>query len=196
MLAAVPALLLASCTATVRPPTSVDDPATVYLADYGYHATILLPTPDEARLVEYAYGDWCWYALGHDALVGLPFTLVVPTRATLGRGEHPRPATVDELGFRLACDRPVAIVVERARVDELRTALDAIHAAHRSREVRNEDFGLDFVRLRESYHLGNTCNHEMGRWLRQLGCGVRGVALWGDYRFITPEAGAAGDSGG
>jgi len=54
-------MLAGGCTSTVIPPKRVTDPAAVFLTDYGRHSSLLLPDR-EGRLVEYAFGDWDWFA--------------------------------------------------------------------------------------------------------------------------------------
>ena len=51
-----PALCVGGCAATVIPREPAIDPVPVYLADYGIHSSLFLPTPD-GRYVEYAFGD-------------------------------------------------------------------------------------------------------------------------------------------
>ena len=46
------------------PQQSLKEPVTVYVADYGVHSSLLLPTGD-GRFVEYAFGDWGYAAQNH-----------------------------------------------------------------------------------------------------------------------------------
>lgn len=49
-------------------PTTIDkaidpiDPITIYITDFGYHSRLILPTR-QGRLLQYAYGDWDYFAL-------------------------------------------------------------------------------------------------------------------------------------
>src|SRR5689334_13559900 len=57
-----PALAGGGCGGTITPPRAVRDPVPVYVADYGRHATLLLPVED-GGLEEFAFGDWRWLAM-------------------------------------------------------------------------------------------------------------------------------------
>ena len=59
---AVLAALSLGCATRVVPPRAIVSPVTVYIADYGRHSSLILPT-DTGCLAEYAYGDWRFYAL-------------------------------------------------------------------------------------------------------------------------------------
>ena len=89
-------LLLAACTTTVTPPPAPRFPVTVYVADYGRHASLLVPRPG-GELVEFAYGEWKWFALGQKSMWRSPAALFWPTAATLGRRSLPGDLSHDDV---------------------------------------------------------------------------------------------------
>ena len=75
---------MTACVTSIRPPAEPKDPVSVALIDYGYHASLALPTAD-GGCVEYAYGEWEWFALNNDAWYRVFPALCWPTRGALGR---------------------------------------------------------------------------------------------------------------
>lgn len=171
------------CAVTVRPPADVQEPTVVYLVDYGRHSGLILPR-DDGALVEYAYGEWQWYALGRQQPLDVLRALLVPTRGALGRRAHQPDADgdwLDELTF----ETSHVFVVERAEAVALRDELDAQWERRAETVVENPQSNLALVQSDESYWLCNNCNPVMARWLRALGCEVAGFALWSQWRFQT-----------
>src|SRR3954465_6678501 len=59
------ALLVGGCSARIVPPAHVGDPVPVFVADYGRHSSILIPD-DDGKLLEFAWGDYEWFAVNHN----------------------------------------------------------------------------------------------------------------------------------
>jgi hypothetical protein len=126
-----PALLLLAlssfaggCSQTIRPPRHLADPVTVYVADYGYHSSLLLPGDTEGEYVEYAFGDWSYMALGRYGVCGVLSAVFVSPQAALGRRTLPvvEDAVAGDVPARPG--RITGFSVERARVGRLSRNLD------------------------------------------------------------------------
>ncbi len=78
-------LALDGCSGTVTPPPAPRHPAVVYLCDYGYHSSLLLPVGDDGTFVEYLFGDWNWAALDHTGVGPAVTAGLFSPAATLGR---------------------------------------------------------------------------------------------------------------
>src|SRR5436309_1288368 len=96
------------CSATVAPPTNVQHPVDVFVTDYSRHSSILLPVPidQQTTYVEYAFGDYDWFALGKAKwYVGLG-SMISSRCATLGRRQVFRPSG-DDVAFarKLKCEK-------------------------------------------------------------------------------------------
>lgn len=183
--------------AIVIPPSSPDNPVTVYAIGYPVvapfsHNSLVLPrvdatpdlTPDSAKsgeFVEYSYGDRAVYANNDDRLVSLARAVLYPTPGTLGR----RSLDADDL--RRLEARPdarwLSLTVARDRVTELLAQLDRRYAAANATPQYNPSVALHFVPDAEGYWALNTCNHAVARWLKELGCRLRGSPFWG--RFVA-----------
>src|ERR1700722_10035619 len=76
--------LIGGC-GTVHPPTNPTDPIPVYLADYGVHSSVILPT-EKGKFVEYVFGDWGFAVENHDWFIpDVPRALFFSTQAGFGR---------------------------------------------------------------------------------------------------------------
>lgn len=178
---------LVSCATTVTPPGKVSDPVTVYLADYGRHSSVLLPRP-EAGFVEFEYGEWRWFALNETGFWAAWRALCWPSTGTLGRREW-TVAAAEELRVRFGEMEVYELAVERERAAALRRQLEERWARNASTAVFNPTYDLHFVRDDRAYHLGHNCNPAVAGWLRELGCGVRGPALFSNWRVRLPNNG-------
>lgn len=184
--------LAAGCAYHVTPPANVIDPVRVVVVDYGVHSSLVLPGPD-GMAVEYAYGQWDWFALNKVAWYRALPVLLVPGPAGLGRGRLSVPASADAVRVSRAVEAVHELTVERARVDALRRRLDAEFDATTRRTV-NASLGLEFIPDPQPYSILYHCNTRVVDWLRALGCAVRGVGP--DARFQIERAPAeihAGD---
>jgi hypothetical protein len=188
----VPALLLAalvvgiainltSCSRSVRPPADVEDPVVVTIAEYGKHASLLLPAP-HARLVEWSWGDWNYFALNRTGVRWGAQAIFWSESATLARREFADPGDSERLRAELGATQLIGLPVERRRADALLAALEARYERNRASEVWNPVAGRHFVRDDEGrYWMLNTSAHEVSRWLRALDVDVRGVGLLGEF---------------
>lgn len=212
LLVAVVVVGLAGCAMRVDPPVGVHEPTTVYLADYGYHASVLLPR-DDGMLSEFAFGQWEWFALNHCewyhalgiALLPSPGTLgtriVAPPRdetAVTRPATGPRPCGVcgqcpadaqharNEFAAALWAQEVFALRVERSRAAALRDRLQAEYDAARETEVYNPQVRLTLVRTKKVYWHHQNCNSVVGVWLEALGCRVTGGRSFAVFEVFAP----------
>ena len=174
---AAPFLLAGGC-ATITPPAHPADPVTVYVVDYGRHASLLLPEPGD-QWVEFGYGEWGWFAEDRENLLRAPLILLLPAQGTMGRGPAVEPGP--DPGW-MGAEQVFAIAVARADATALRDRLHAPFQDNAAKIHRNEH-GMEFVPVRDPYCLFHNCNSELAEWLRALGCRVRGVVLLANFRL-------------
>jgi hypothetical protein len=183
---------LGGCGTTVVPPQArLSDPVPVYVADYGVHSSLLLPTPD-GRFVEYNFGDWGYAAENRTMPQDAVGALLVSFQSGLGRrffdlkpGEaEPKPAERPSRMNKVYC--------ERNNVYELVRRLDQRYQAalKTQKPLRNPENGLEFVRDTERYGFANNCNHMTARSLEQLGCKVRGLVVSSKFDVARAEPAA------
>jgi hypothetical protein len=179
------ALLSGGCATHVTPPKFVRDPVTVYVTDYGRHSSIVLPDPD-GGYVEYAYGDYDWFALGDVNLFsGLRAAFASP-RATLGRRSFPARdgplAPAD-----LKCEKLEEFTASQARVEALRMNLESIFNRSPAKPIHSDFSMLEHVPDSEHYWLFHNCNHATAQWLRALGCRIDGLAVLSNFVVMRPN---------
>jgi hypothetical protein len=175
-------LFLGGCGGTILPPAHVRNPVPVYVADYGRHSTILLPTPN-GGLVEYAFGDWGWLAAFHRGFLNMFGALFFSQGSTLGRRyfrQTPEPGvSIDPAHIK----HFVSFDADRDRVEALRQELDAAWESRGDTVVPTHDSdGFLYVRSDERYNLLHNCNHVTARWLRELGCEVKGPTITSKFK--------------
>jgi hypothetical protein len=180
---------LTGCTCSIITPHDPVDPVSVFVLDYGRHSSLALPTTDEPTLVEYAYGDWDWFALDksewHDAFP----TLFWPTRGALGRRSldvEPTPASV--LQF-VRCEEVLEIRVSGRCVSGLATELNRQFNNRIDTLHYQPLYDLTFVHADRSFHLFHNCNHAVADWLRKIDCRVRGPTFRADF-VVRPARGS------
>ncbi len=184
-------LVVVGCSATVTPPVAPLHPVTVYLCDYGYHSSLLLPVGTDGTFVEYLYGDWAWAATNHTGVGPAIRAGLFSSGATLARryvyepvpNRVPQPMTPPVT--------QVPLVVDRKRCQRLEAFLDARWRAHADTAVYAGQFGGYYLYVRDGEPYGwiHNCNTETANWLEQLGCGVSGWPLLS--HFTTPLIGTA-----
>lgn len=185
--AAVPLILVvAGCATTIRPPADPQDPVGVVLVDYGKHASLILPEPD-GRSVEFAYGEWDYFALNETGLWTGMTALCCFNQGTLGRRTLGAPATQAALRGSVWCEELYELKVARADAEALRLKLEKRFHLHAETQVVNTLNGLTFVKDDEDYICWNNCNHVLLRWLEELGCDVSGMGCFADFAIEPPE---------
>jgi hypothetical protein len=175
----------------------VSDPVTIYVADYGRHSSIILPTGGP-NLMEYTYGDWVLYAQDHYTWY-LGFTkLLLGEKAALGRRTIEFVDNEQYMRMRVWAKRLIKIEVERDKAAGLLRELEEVYNSRIETQVFNEPVLTYFVRHDSTYWLMNNCNQVTARWLEKLGCRVRGAPILSGFtvdppgRVIVPEPKRAG----
>lgn len=182
-------LLLAGCgTTVVRPPADLADPVGVFIADYGKHSSLVL-TRDDAGLVEWAYGEWRWFAEGKNGFWRIPGVLLGSNPGALGRRDlGPLPPEPEELTAGMGLESASRVEVDRTRAAELLAKLEGAYAAGAApptRSLFNPENGLTFVPDARPYSMDFHCNTVVAQWLRELGCEVSDASFVTDFRVET-----------
>jgi hypothetical protein len=161
---------LAGCVATVHVPENPDDPTEVYLIRSGRHLGLILPRSGGGH-VEYAYGEWGWFAENHNAWYDFFDTVLWPTPGALGRKEL-EARDREELARALPDTRIETLVVAPARIGALRDGLDSGYLAARDTEIFNPGHGYHFVEHERRFWCCYSCNDAVAAWLEALDCRV------------------------
>jgi hypothetical protein len=188
--------LACGCTSTVTCPPPPPDPATVFLLREAMHTGIVLPPADgadAAEYVEFAYGDWSWYALGNDSWYHVFGTVLWPSQGACGRRTFAA-RTEAELLRAVTWAELSPIVVSRARADALRRRLQAAFDRGRAGLVERRDLRFQFVPGDTSYWFLNTCADVAAGWFEELDCGVGWAPIRASLAIAAPEPGALSGS--
>ena len=187
LLSAVMAGFLTGCSWSVRPPLVNRDATTVYLADYGRHSSLMLPVYD-CTFIEYAFGDWNWFALNRTGLLDGVRALTCSAGSTLGRRYVTQQEDLERMKRAIGAERLERLTVPSGRVTALKQKLDRAFVEHQRTQTFNPRIGLVFVKVGWPYSLLNTCNREVETWLKELGCDVRGFAVWSNFKMMSLPA--------
>jgi len=174
-------LAIGGCTTTIIPPSNPPNPTTVIVTDYGRHSSLLIPD-SRGGLIEYAFGDWDWFALGHTNAIVAIHALIHSPQSTLGRRwvftSADSPNAPELIGTR----QIERVTVAGIRVAALRAQLDGEYIRHIDSAIFQPDGRLYFVRCDEPYDLFHNCNHETAKWLEELGARIEGTAILSHFR--------------
>jgi len=175
---------MTGCATTVTPPARIDDPATVFIADYGRHASLILPDDtDGANLVEFTTGDWCYFAMHRVHPLSVARALLLPTQTTLGRRYYDEaPQTYHTRHTKTPPKRIVPLEVDGQSVNVLTQYLNRIYSDHTESETYNPNRQFHFVKTDAPYNLFSNSNHDVAKWLRELDCTVHGPAILSNFQ--------------
>jgi hypothetical protein len=186
------AMVLGGCQHVIKPPASVSEPVTVFVVDYGRHASLALPKEDKS-LVEWSWGDWNWFALNRTGpMQGLRALLASP-RSTLSRRELAPAEDAQELATRLTAGEVLLLEVEHTRAKALLQQLEARWLRRRNEAVMDPS-GRVFVPDDARYSLFNNSVHELIRWLEALDVSVSGTGVTANFRLRELHPAAPGIS--
>ena len=177
---------VSGCAMTVRPPESPNDPVTVVLVDYGRHSSLILPRPGGGS-VEYAFGEWNWYALEKDSWFHAFPAMFWPTQGTLGRQRFDYPPDSRENTRLSWSEHYYRIEVDRSRASALVDRLNKRFDSHLETKLYNPLYRLEFVFDDDNYCVSYTCNHAIAAWLEELGCKISGGRLFADFTVVDQE---------
>lgn len=180
--------LSGGCAATVYPGAKPVQPTAVYLADYGIHSSVLLPTGD-GRYVEYAFGDWNFAALNHCWPQDAVGALLISFQSTLGRRYiELRPGEAAPHPVHPVPHRLQVVYASHRDVQRLVRELDQRYTRDGKQPCHNPDNDMDYVKDSEHYWIANNCNHLTARCLRELGCDVRGVVVLSKFNVAPVQS--------
>ncbi|MGY6550840.1 MAG: hypothetical protein ACXIT4_02975 [Erythrobacter sp.] len=185
--AALAAIGLGGCQHRIHPPDDVADPVTVFVVDYGRHASLVLPHEDS--LVEWSWGDWNWFALDRTGVFDGVRAVFGSSRSTLGRRDLARAQGTQELAARLGATGALSLDVERARADALLEELENRWLLGRNEAVKHPS-GRVFVPEEARYSLFNNSVHEVVRWLEALDADVTGSGVTANFKLGQPRGAA------
>ena len=181
LLVACVCLLMTGCVTTkIVPPPPTGDDVPVFVTDYGRHSSLILPDP-AGHWNEYAFGDFNWFALSRTAGFDALRAMLWSGGSTLGRRQlelidDPVAVASDTTAWKV-----IRLEAPRANVRVLASELDRAYFARRDTVTYNPASAMWFVRSDEPYHALHNCNHLTARWLRKLGCRIRGTATFSKF---------------
>jgi hypothetical protein len=181
-------LCLVGCSATIVPPAHVIDPVPVFVTDYGRHSSLVLPDGD-GHLVEYAWGDWDWFALEKTGVLDGIVAAFCSHGSALGTRRIDASPQSTDLAHVLKCEHLLRFDADRARVTDVLDALRARYQRHIDTQVYNRDVGLWLAHDDEHYAGWHNCNHVTAEWLRELGCCVEGTPFTSKFKLAPPACG-------
>jgi len=175
-------VLLSGCANTIRLPEQPVETRSVYLVDLGRHTRLAFESPD-GDLVEYAYGEWHWYAKMQDQWWRAPAVMLWPTQGTLGRWKWPAPGAAARLLDAYDGLVVIELSAEARMVDALIAELDRDFNERSGELLHNITYRLDFVPYHRSYWLFHNSNHAVKGWLQKLGFEVSGSGMFADWKY-------------
>ena len=182
--------VMTTWTRTITPPAQPAEPTSVFLVDYGRHASLLLPRAEAGRSVEYSFGEWAWYAEDRDQWYRVPATLFWPTPGALARNERSVEANLEAVVEETRGEgvtEVIEILAPGENVRRLVERLDDRYERNLDSEYAPYAGGRTFVHDDREYHLFYGCNQALTRWLEDLDCEVSGVTVLADFRLRDPE---------
>lgn len=182
IVALISVVLITSPTVII-PPDHPEKPVTAYVIDLGVHSRLVLP--DDQGLIQYAYGDWRYFALNQQDLGSSVAALLIPTQGTLGRRKYDNFAQLQQ-----AMNTNITILnltVARAKATQLKKLLDQRFHQNIETEIFNPVNQMNFVKDQQEYTLYHNSNHELVVWLKHLDCGVKGFVLLANFQVQVPR---------
>jgi hypothetical protein len=170
------------CSGTIYPPPHPIEPVTAYVADYGRHSSIVLPAKN-GGYIEWAFGDWNWFALGHTKWNDALLAILWSPQSTLGRRVVGPQPNDEALRHALNTNRVTPIEVSADSATALMDQLDKRYLRHAQTQVYSSYSYMDHVKDCEYYSALHNCNHLTARWLRKLGCRVDGLAFGSGFKL-------------
>ena len=154
------------------------DSETVYLLQYstwGHHS---LAFYRDDQLVEFTYGDWNLFALDkRDTWTGIS-RMLWPTQGTLGRKAVPWQPGKSICPLFTDCQDVVPFPAPAQAAQDLYESLQKAFDDRIDEQVFHAEDAVYFVPYDVNYGVWNNCNHELAKWLEQLGGKVSGRVFY------------------
>ena len=150
----------------------------VYLFQYstwGHHS---LGFYRNGQLIEFTYGDWALFALDKRDLKTAVINMAFPTLGALGRKAIPWSPDEPAISRFTDCIDLVPFPADAHLVETLYSRLNSEFDGAIADQVYHEADELYFVPYHIPYSLLNNCNHELAKWLVELGGKVSGRVFW------------------
>ena len=186
-------LLTCGCSATIIPPPAPVNPVPVYVADFGRHSSLILPNPARGW-TEYSWAEWDWFARGNAHWYMAPRALFFSDHSTLCQRNFGPQKNEQALRHKLGASRITQIDCSADRVAALRDCLNERFSRQSLSLYHGGYSEMDHVIDDEHYWLGRNCNQMTARWLRQLGCDVRGWPFLSHFKLQSRQQANRGDS--
>ncbi|MCU0534265.1 MAG: hypothetical protein MUD14_10260 [Hydrococcus sp. Prado102] len=171
--------------ATIIPPTDPAEPIYISVVHDGFHSRLVLPTSN-GELIQYAYGDWNYFARNRQNWTDGLAALLVPTQGTFGRRKFNNVAELQQIteqeNYTL-----LSFEVAQAKSTQLLKSLEERFNRNIHTVIENPLTGLTLVRDDRDYTTWHNSNHELVTWLEKLDCQVRGFVLWANFRVQHPQ---------
>ncbi|MBE9211949.1 DUF2459 domain-containing protein [Plectonema cf. radiosum LEGE 06105] len=166
--------------AIIVPPADPAEALTIYVADYGWHSRLVLPSGN-GELIQYAYGDWNYFALNQQDLKNGATALFIPTQGTLGRRKFSNIVELEQI-IQQQNYRLLSLVVAQSKVTQLLELLDQRFSRNIGTKIKNPQTGLTLVKDERDYTLLHNSNHEILEWLKNLDCQIYGFVMWANFQ--------------
>jgi hypothetical protein len=167
--------------ATIIPPADPANPITVGIVHDGFHSGLVLPT-GSGELIQYAYGDWNYFALNQHDWTDALAALFLPTPGALGQRKFSNVAELQQI-TQWENNTLLSFEVARVKATRLLKLLDERFNRNIETRVENPLTGLSLVRDDRDYTLLHNSNHELVRWLQDLDCRVYGFVMWANFQL-------------
>lgn len=170
----------------IIPPPDPAAPVTVYVMNQDFHSRLILPNQDD-EFIQYAYGDWQYFALYEQNVRTALAALVLPTQGALGRRGYSNIQTLEQETTELYNGSLLRFTAANTRVIQLLESLNARFEQNIDTAIVNQRNRMTFVQDEQDYTLLHNSNHELARWLEALDCEVEGFVMWSGFRVEQPS---------
>ncbi|MGF1539911.1 MAG: DUF2459 domain-containing protein [Pleurocapsa sp.] len=178
----VVAFILVYSPTLIIPPANPVEPITVYITDYGYHRRLVIPSR-QGGLVQYAYGDWNYFALERQDWHNGISALLIPTQGTLGRRKFNDLADLRQTLAPNWQDFLLSFEVIASKAFDLEESLNLRFNRNIDTSIFNPYNGLTFVKDKQNYTLLHNSNHELVGWLKALDCRIQGFVTLPNFQI-------------
>ncbi|AFZ48024.1 hypothetical protein Cyast_2074 [Cyanobacterium stanieri PCC 7202] len=168
----------------IIPPTSPLKPITVYVIDYGLHSRLILPDRPPT-LVQYAYGDWEYFALQNRNLLTTLKALLIPTQGTLKREEISNLATLKKTVNAQPRINLLELEVSEEKMLKLRSKLEQRFEENIDTKITYNADRIQFVKDDQEYTILHNSNHQVVEWLQAMGCEVKGIIFLPNFELVS-----------